>query len=95
MTAAKKKTQVKRNSGLKTAVAVATGAIVGAGIAVVGTMALKDKKNREKVKQVLRNVKDRVEEHMEKAEKKVVIGKRKVKKITKLVKDTGKKVSKR
>lgn len=94
MTAAKRKTKASRKSDFRAAVAAVTGAVVGAGVAVVGTMALKDQKNRDKVRQALKNVKDLVEENMEKAEKKVVIGKRKVKKITKLVKDTGKKVRK-
>jgi hypothetical protein len=42
----------------KPVVAAVTGAIIGAGIVAAGVAALKDKKNREKVKKVLTSVKD-------------------------------------
>ena len=94
MTVSNQKKQEERNSGFKTAVAAVTGAIVGAGMAVAGAIVLKDKKNQEKVKQVLTNVKDKAMGYMEKMEneekeKKVV---KKVKKIVKLAKDTKQKV---
>ena len=37
----------------------AVGAVVGAGVAVAGTLILKDKKNQEKVKKVLKDVKNK------------------------------------
>lgn len=52
----KKKDEVK--SSFNPIVAAVTGAVVGASVAVVGAVALTDKKNREKVKEVLTNVKD-------------------------------------
>jgi gas vesicle protein len=46
------------------AVAV-TGAVVGAGVAIAGAMALKDEKNRKKVKDVLLNAKDQASSYIE------------------------------
>lgn len=46
------------------AVAV-TGVVVGAGVAIAGAMALKDEKNRKKVKDVLLNAKDQASEYIE------------------------------
>jgi len=66
-----KKKPDKRKSGIDTVAAAVTGAIVGAGVAVAGAVALKDKKNREKVKQVLNNVKDQAVGYMEKMQKDV------------------------
>lgn len=51
-----------------------TGAVVGAGIAVAGAVALQNKDNRKKVKQALGDIKDRAVDYMhnmqEKAEDK-------------------------
>jgi gas vesicle protein len=66
-----KKKPDKRKSGIDPVAAAVTGAIVGAGVAVAGAVALKDKKNREKVKQVLNNVKDQAVGYMEKMQKDV------------------------
>jgi hypothetical protein len=91
MTAHKK--QDKRKSGIDPVAAAVTGAIVGAGVAVAGAVALKDKKNRENVKQVLNNVKDQAVGYMEKmqndvkskkgsVENKLDDGQKEVKKVT-------------
>lgn len=63
-----------------------TGAIVGAGAAIAGTLFLKDKKNRDKVKKAFVEVKNKTETYIKKAEKKVekkVAKKPKTKKSTK------------
>ncbi len=52
-------------------VAGITGAIIGAGAAVAGAFALKDKKNRDKVKKVLTNVKNQAEGYVKKIKKEV------------------------
>lgn len=46
-----------------------TGAVVGAGAAVAGAFAMKDKKNRDKVKRVWTNVKNQAVGYMGKIEK--------------------------
>jgi hypothetical protein len=52
------KKQDKPNEGINPIVVGVAGAVVGAGIAVAGAMALKDDKNRAKVMGALKNVKD-------------------------------------
>jgi gas vesicle protein len=56
------------------------GAVVGAGIVVAGAVALKDKKNRDKVKKVLTDVKDQATKHMKKMHKRIKGKEGKVKK---------------
>jgi len=84
-------------SGFNPVVAAVTGAVVGAGVAVAGAIALKDKKNRDKVKGVLNNVKDKATGYVEdirkqlqdkknEAEEKLAEGKEKVKKVEDAVK---------
>jgi gas vesicle protein len=86
------KKQTKGKSGFNPVAVAVTGAVVGAGVVVAGAAALKDKKNREKVKEVLTNIKDQAIDYMEdmqkrtqdkndKAEKKLDEGKGKVKKV--------------
>ena len=58
-------------NGVNPVVVAVTGAIVGAGVAVAGAIALKDKKNREKVKEILSNVKDHTMGYMEDMKKQV------------------------
>lgn len=60
------KDQVKRKSGFNPVAAAVTGAIVGAGIAIAGTVALENKNNREKIKQVFSDVKDQAVGYMKK-----------------------------
>lgn len=60
-----KNKQDETKGSVNPVVAAVTGAVVGAGIAVAGAVALKDEKNREKVKEVLSNVKDQAMEYME------------------------------
>jgi len=57
-----------------------TGAVVGASAAVAGAFALKDKKNRDKVKEVLTNVKDQAIGYAEKMQKEISTGKKKIEK---------------
>lgn len=52
------KKQNKPDAGINPLVAGVAGAVVGAGIAVAGAMALKNEKNRAKVMGTLNNVKD-------------------------------------
>lgn len=69
MTDQNQKKQNEGKGGVNPVVAVVTGAIVGAGVAVAGAVALNDKKNREKVKKVLTNAKDQAVEYVEKMQK--------------------------
>jgi len=49
--------------------AVATGVVIGAGVAAAGTAILQDKRNREKVKKVVNDVKKQVSVYMEDMQK--------------------------
>lgn len=66
MTNSKKQDEVK--SGISPIAAAVTGAVIGAGIAVAGAVALKDEKNRDKVNEVLGNIKEQVHEKKIKVE---------------------------
>lgn len=61
--------QDETKGGVNPVIVAVTGAIVGAGVAVAGTIALQDEKKREKVKGVLSNVKDQAMEYMENMQK--------------------------
>ena len=50
---------IDKRNGINPMVAAVAGAVVGAGVAVAGTLILKDKKNQEKVKKVLKDVKNK------------------------------------
>lgn len=65
MTDSNQKKQDERKGGLNPVVVAVTGAVVGVGVAVAGAVALKDKKNREKVKQALTSVKNQATGYME------------------------------
>lgn len=71
MTAQNHKKQNKTKSGFNPVVAAVTGAIVGAGVAIAGAVALKDKKNRKEVEQVFTNLKDQAVGYIEKIQNKV------------------------
>ncbi|OGC55938.1 hypothetical protein A2797_02680 [candidate division WWE3 bacterium RIFCSPHIGHO2_01_FULL_48_15] len=58
MTKQNQKQQDKEKGGFNPLAAAITGAIVGAGVAIAGAVALKDKKNQARVKQAFANVKD-------------------------------------
>jgi hypothetical protein len=60
------KQKIKRDNPLIAAIA---GAIFGAGAAIAGTVALKDKKNRDKAKKVLTNVKNQALGYVKKIQK--------------------------
>ncbi len=70
MTDQKQKKQDKKSGFNSSAAAVITGAVVGAGAAVVG-MALNKKENRDKVKEALTNVKDQAISYKDKVEEKI------------------------
>jgi len=81
----------KNKGGINPVVAAVTGAVVGAGIAVAGAVALKDEKNRNKVKKAFSDVKDqaagdiediqnKAEDKKDEAEKKLDEGKEALKK---------------
>ena len=69
--APKKQTEV--HGGMSPVVMAVTGAVIGAGIAVagVGAVALKDEKNRQKVKEVLDTAKDHAVDYIEDVQKQV------------------------
>lgn len=52
--------------------AVATGIVIGAGVAAAGAVILNDKKNREKVKNAVKDVKKQVSGYIEDAQKKAI-----------------------
>lgn len=62
-----KKTK-KKGASIFAAIA---GAVVGSGVAVAGTLFMKDKKNRDKVKKVLSNAKNQAVDYIGKIEKDV------------------------
>ena len=85
------KKQDENKTGVNPTIAAITGAVVGAGFAVAGAIALKDKKTRDKVKQTLTNVKDQAinyikeiqnqaQDSQNRIDKKLIEGKEKVKK---------------
>jgi gas vesicle protein len=53
----------------KSIIAAIAGAIVGAGAAIAGTAAFKDKKNRDKAKKVLTNIKNQALGYVKKMQK--------------------------
>jgi len=70
--------QKKRSSF--SVIAGITGAVVGAGAAVAGTIALKDKKNRDKVNKVINDVKNQAVGYAEKMQKEISNSKEKIEK---------------
>lgn len=60
----------KTNKKSKKALTVA-GAIIGIGAAVAGTLFMKDKKNRDKVKKIISKTKTKAVNYAKKIEKKV------------------------
>ena len=62
--------------GINPVVAVITGAVIGAGVAVAGSVALKNEKNRNKVKDVINSAKNQAVSYMDgmqnKAEDKII-----------------------
>lgn len=65
------KKQIVKKSGFSPVAAAVTGAIVGAGVAIAGTIALEDKKNRKEIKQVFTNLKDQAVGYLEKMQNKI------------------------
>ncbi|MDP3987754.1 MAG: hypothetical protein Q8P80_01275 [Candidatus Levybacteria bacterium] len=65
MTDKNKKKQNNNKNTVGSVVVGVAGAVAIAGVAVAATMALKDKKSREKVKKVLINVKDQAIDYVE------------------------------
>lgn len=105
MTNHNQKIQNDQKNGLDQIAAAVTGAIVGAGVAFAGVIALKDEKNRNKVKNALIDVKNQAVGYIEdirnqaqdkkiEIEDKVSQEKVKVKKIAKIVKNAKMEVDK-
>ncbi len=62
------KNQKKQDNGkdrFNSIIAGVTGVVVGAGVAIAGVVALKDEKNRKKVKEALIDVKDQAIDYIE------------------------------
>lgn len=87
----------QNQNGISPVAAAVAGAVVGAGVAVAGTMILEDKRNREKIKKVLNNAKNQAINYVEDMQKQVkdkknevkenfIEGKGKVSKVAKSVK---------
>lgn len=55
--------------------AAVTGAVVGAGVGIAGAVVLGDKKNREKISNVLNNVKDQAVDYVEGIQKQAEVKK--------------------
>ena len=66
---------------------VTAGAIIGTGVAVAGAVAMSDKKNQKKVKEMAGNIKNQMESKKDEVEKKV-------KKIGTIIKDAADEVKK-
>jgi len=73
-------TKKKEKKGVNNFVAAITGAVVGAGVAVAGAIALKDKKNRDKVTKVINDVKNQTVGYVEKIQKEISTNKKKIEK---------------
>ncbi len=91
------KDKKSETSGVNPVAAAITGAVVGAGVAVVGAVALSDEKNRKKVTDAFNNVKKQASDYMDKMQKtaedkkvdledKVGEGKKKLEAVAKTVK---------
>ena len=63
----KTKQDEKHDNGMNPGVAAVAGAVVGASIAAAGAVAMKDKKNRDKVKAVFDAVKSQAVEYADDA----------------------------
>lgn len=59
------KLQDEKKSGINPVVVAVTGAVVGAGVSVAGAMALKNGQNRNKIKEVLTNVRNQAIDYIE------------------------------
>lgn len=59
-----KNKQQQNNPKISPVVASVTGAVVGATVAVAGTVALKDKKRREKIKKIFNTVKNQARSYI-------------------------------
>ncbi|PIP74342.1 MAG: hypothetical protein COX78_03295 [Candidatus Levybacteria bacterium CG_4_10_14_0_2_um_filter_35_8] len=84
---------MKNKNKVGSVVAGVAGAVAIAGVAVAATMALKDKKSREKVKKVLVNVKDQAMDYVETLKKEPNV-KETTSKVKKIAEDTKKVVDK-
>lgn len=93
------KQKIGKKSEFNSTAAIVTGAVVGVGVAVAGLVALKDEKNRKKVRDVLTNVKNQATDYIDDmqkqaqvrksgVEKKLASGKETVEKATNSAKDT-------
>jgi hypothetical protein len=65
-------------NGLSSTVVLATGAVVGAGVALAGATVLKDEKNRKRMKNLFTDVKEQALDHLTNAQEDVEEGVKKV-----------------
>ena len=68
---------IKQDKGVNPVVVGVAGAIIGAGVAVAASVALKDEKTRKKVKEVLHSLKDQAEGYIEKVKTKTGVAEKK------------------
>lgn len=69
------KNQDSTKDGINPIVAAVTGAVVGAGIAIAGAIALKDEDTRDQVKEVFANAKDQAMGYVEDVKNQVQVKK--------------------
>lgn len=84
------KKEKDKKGGVNPIMAGVTGAVVGAGVAVAASQALKDKKNRDRVKKTLTDVKDQTMEYVQNFRTDSEV-KEKTKELKKVAKKVGKK----
>ena len=65
------KKQIVKKSGFNPMTVAVTGAIVGAGVAIAGAIALNDETNRKKVKQVLTDARGQAVDYVKKIQKEI------------------------
>jgi len=71
MTEKKKIKHEEKSNGVNPVTAGVVGAVVGAGIAIAGAVALSDEENRDKVKAVLADVKEKAANYVEEVKQNV------------------------
>jgi gas vesicle protein len=80
--------EVNNKKGVSSVMTAVAGAVVGAGIAVVGAIVVANKNNQRKVKEVANNIKNQVEDKKDQVEGKMkkleVIAKNAIDKVKKI-----------
>lgn len=89
--------QIKSNdqkNASNTVIAAVTGAVVGAGVVVAGAMAMRNDKNRDKVKEVVDEVKAKASTYMKNAQDQVADSKTKLEQTADAAQKSNKEVKK-